>query len=173
MATLSGKNYLPSHPTHDLININDISHALSNICRFAGHVSSFYSVAQHSVLVARIIEGLGGNPYMQLHGILHDATEAYLTDIPTPVKRLITGFDTLEDNFYRVIAEVYGLEPELPEIVKRADGIALATEARDLMGDPKNWRLPHEPCGIIVIPKPPIDAKTMFLEAFHEIYSKI
>lgn len=169
MRTVSGKQFFPDQPTVDLIDIEDIAHALSNICRFAGHVSSFYSVAQHSVIVAGIVKDLGGTRHDQIWGLLHDATEAYLTDIPTPVKILLKDFGPLEDKLHLCISKKFGLSEEMPEIVKRADVIALATEARDLMGDPKDWGLKEKADpSITVVPLMPFDAKDLFLKAIVE-----
>ena len=81
MVTYTGKEFYPLDPNPADIDIKDIAHALSNCCRFAGHIKSFYSVAQHSVIVSELCE-----PENALAGLLHDASEAYLSDIARPVK---------------------------------------------------------------------------------------
>ena len=129
----------------EIIEIEDIAHSLSLICRFIGHTDSFYSVAQHSILVAQELRREGYDAKTQFIGLMHDATEAYLGDIPTPIKALLPYYKTLEETFWASIAMKYHLPHELPPEVKVADGVLLATEARDLMGDPQGWGLKYEP----------------------------
>lgn len=169
MQTASGKSFHPTKPTSDVIDIGDIAHALSNMCRFAGHTKHFYSVAQHSVIVANIVRDHGGSLKEQFHGLLHDATEAYITDMPTPVKRLIPDFKALEDKIYVCVADKFGLDPVLPEIVHTADGIALATEAESLMINSHLWNLPHEAEDYDISYMPPIKARRFFLKKYAEL----
>jgi hypothetical protein len=146
--TFSGVQMHPLDPRPEDVRIDDIAHALSNLCRFTGHTRTFYSVAQHSVLVSRNVP-----PPAALLGLLHDAAEAYLSDIARPWKRYLwvglkpgsdqpwpAGFERLkerEESLLRVILTALGVyhEPATalwPE-VERADVLLLATEARDLM----------------------------------------
>lgn len=85
--TFTGKRFYPLKPTIEDIDILDIAHALSNQCRFSGHSKWHYSVGQHSVYVSQVVRSLGGSPTDIMWGLLHDASEAYLVDLPTPVKR--------------------------------------------------------------------------------------
>lgn len=126
--TASGRyaNLIAPLPHH--IDIGDIAHALSNICRFGGHTREFYSVAQHSVLVSRIVP-----PEHALTALLHDAPEAYVGDVTLPLKRLLPDYRTIEASIWLVIASNFGLPVDLPSCVKRADLVLLATERRDLM----------------------------------------
>jgi len=84
--TLSGKKFSYQFATADDIDIEDIANALSNICRFAGHLPEFYSVAQHSVLVSQIVP-----PEFAFEALMHDAAEAYCQDIPAPLKALLSA----------------------------------------------------------------------------------
>lgn len=131
------------NPDPSLIDINDIAHALSLTCRFGGHCRSFYSVAQHSVLVA---EWMYKNFSPQkcamigMIGLLHDAAEAYVGDIPRPIKRSLINFDKMEFDILQMIYEKYGVwdfyEEEVfikPDSVQFVDDILLSTERRDLM----------------------------------------
>lgn len=150
--TYSGKMFDVFAPNADLIDIQDIAHALSNQCRFGGHTSRFYSVAQHSLAVA------GRLPKEQrLAGLLHDAAEAYLVDIPTPIKRELSNYAELEDGLLKVIASKFGFEYPFTEEIKTADkdqleweweNIVLTTRANCL------W---------------PYDAKHRFIQLFKEL----
>jgi len=77
------------NPRAENVITTDLAHALSMVCRFNGHCGHHYSVAQHSLLVAYIIEQEGGTPEQQLAGLLHDGTEAYISDLTRPLKLLL------------------------------------------------------------------------------------
>ena len=134
--TYTGGWINPLEPSPDEFLIDDIAHALSLQCRFTGHVSEFYSVAQHSVLVAYELMEKFGDEKLDYEGLMHDASEAYLSDIARPVKRspqISAFYDEAENTIMNSIAEKFGLTwPMLPE-VKWADDVLLRTEQRDLM----------------------------------------
>lgn len=117
------------------VAVEDIAHALSLQCRFAGHTRGLYSVGQHSLLVADYLRDRGEPAPVVLWGLLHDASEAYLSDIPRPLKRLpaFAFYREAERRAMGAICERFGLDPVEPPVVKHADGVLLATEARDLM----------------------------------------
>jgi hypothetical protein len=143
IATWTGKEFDFSDPKPEMICIEDIAKALSCICRYTGHCNGFYSVAQHSVLMAYLTEFDGyGTPLQRL---LHDSAEAYTGDIAKPWKDFLfldsklgisksaTKFATLEKRILKVIGEA--LDVDLSDIrqIKTVDNIMLATESRDLM----------------------------------------
>ena len=141
--TYSGRRFNPTNPNADAIVIQDIAHSLSMQCRFSGHCSSFYSVAQHSVLVSYLCDQEDA-----FWGLLHDASEAYLVDIPRPLKHS-GNFDAylkFEKIMQKAICKRFGLPQKEPPSVKYADTLVLATEARDLMS-PRHpdWVQPCQP----------------------------
>lgn len=163
--TASGLMVNPLNPDPDTLTLPDIAHALSHICRFTGHVSRFYSVAEHSVRVARLVP-----PEDRLAALLHDATEAYLCDIPSPIKPLLVGYAEAEDRLARVIADKWGVTYPWPESVKEADRIMLHSEARVLMGDPE-WARGHEVVEMGMVGWEPWYARITWLEMVGE-YNK-
>ena len=171
--THSGKHVHTLSPAPGEIDIGDIARALSHICRFLGHTEEFYSVAQHSVLVSQFVP-----PADALWGLLHDAAEAYLCDLPRPVKREpeMEMYRAAEDRLLACVALKFGLTPEMPESVKQADRVLLATEFRDVttVGD-LDWIVAE--CGVepldhrmyIIDPWPSSAAEENFLRRFREL----
>lgn len=152
--TYSGRLFWPLNPSVDDVCIADISHALANICRFIGHTYCHYSVADHSVRVSHLAEALALNFARQHHfsafdriffarqvalwGLLHDASEAYLCDLASPIKNTrVFGslYRAYEARLMKVIADKYMLCGTEPKVVKTADIALLHTELRDLMHD--------------------------------------
>jgi len=132
METFSGKKIYLSNPKVEDICLSDIAIALSHICRFGGHVSQPYSVASHSLAVMHLVREMrpDSDPKTLRTALFHDATEAYLGDIIRPFKRMdiMSPYRDLEDVWWKVIAEKFDLHDTLPDVVKRADEIALAVE---------------------------------------------
>ncbi len=94
--TCSYKMFDPLHPDVDLIDIEDIAHALSMLCRANGHFRTFYSVGQHSINCAREAKARGYSQKVQLACLLHDASEAYLADVTRPVKAELPRYKEIE-----------------------------------------------------------------------------
>ena len=116
-------------PRPEQIVIDDIAHALSNICRFGGHTRIHWSVAHHSLLVSRLLKSSGKSRVVQFAGLMHDSQEAYVGDIPTPLKRMLgASFSDIENRVWGVIASQFGIDPVLPPEVHEADYIALLIE---------------------------------------------
>ena len=126
--TATGKRFYIDRPEFD---ITDIIHALAHQCRFTGHTKQFYSVAEHCLLVSRIVEDLAlGDPF---EGLMHDAAEAYLSDIAAPWKALLPDYKKLETKIETPLREWAGVPALLSDGVKRADWLALFIEARALI----------------------------------------
>lgn len=135
----SGKKVDYSDLQVDSIDIMDIAHALSNNCRFNGHTSSFFSVAQHSLLVEAIVAEAGGTLEQRMQALLHDAPEAYISDMPTPLKSLLPFFKAIERTMEIVISRALEVDiMELDKTVKQADHKALAIEAHNFF-DKVEW----------------------------------
>lgn len=128
LQTYTGIPFYPLDPRPGDINIEDIAHALSNICRYGGHCAKFLSVAQHSCIVSKLIP-----KGMELWGLLHDASEAYLVDIPRPIKEYLPDYHKIENACIKAIAEKFGLQLPIPEEVKIADNAVLKLERERLM----------------------------------------
>lgn len=163
----SGGMIDPLAPRPEQIKLVDIAHALSNICRFTGHTRQFYSVAQHSALVARLLP-----PELRLWGLLHDASEAYIADVAQPVKPRLQNYREIEDRLQRVVCVRFGLRWPMPAEVLEADLILLATERRDLMpGNSPPWRPEALPAPMEerIEPLLPRRALRMFLDALEEL----
>ncbi|MGK7753745.1 hypothetical protein [Roseovarius sp. C03] len=160
--TATGRKFWPMDPHYGDVYVEDIAHALANQCRYAGHCREFYSVAQHSVLVSRAVPAEA-----RLWGLLHDAAEAYLVDVPKPVKPHLVGYEEAERAILYHVALRFNLSPFVPDEVKRADAAILADEAAQIMvPPPDDWRLPEPPLGIAIEPWSPATARRVFLEEF-------
>lgn len=148
----SGGKFFPDNPEFDL---KDICHALGNLCRFNGHTSKFYSVAEHSMLVGWLLEEWGQPHEVVLQGFLHDATEAYLSDVPAPFKQFLPDWKGLEDSMEKKLYAWFGLGEKNP-LVKKADWYALFIEANALMkGKGIGWYDPLEIRGDAITITPP------------------
>ncbi|MBU1692317.1 MAG: metal-dependent phosphohydrolase [Gammaproteobacteria bacterium] len=162
--TYTGRRFYPLNPMPEDIEILDIAHALSHLCRFNGHTRQFYSVAQHSVLVMCVVP----EP-LALAALLHDATEAYFADIVTPIKRHLGEIGEVEQRIHEAIAARFGIPVEMDPLIKRADLELLATERRDLLlPTDDEWACLKgvEPRFEQITAWDPETAKKMFLEQF-------
>lgn len=168
--TYTGKHLYFLEPSEDQIDIEDIATALSNECRFGGHTSSFYSVAEHSVLVATLC-----SKELQLSGLLHDASEAYLRDIASPIKQYLSNYKELETKIMTVIAKKFNLEDNFwhNTEIKVADVMALKAEARQLLpSGGKDWihLFPTEKEAMVRLRCfTPFEAKNLFMAAFNNL----
>lgn len=179
--TKNGFEFDPSTGKINTIDIRDITHALSNLCRYAGHCKKFYSVAEHSVLTYKIAKKLWPDDLKtQWAALLHDATEAYVGDVPTPLKVLLPRFNTIEDELQSEIARVFGIKwtDEITQKVKQVDLQALATEAKILFKDISHWQTTqgidtHPELLSPGFPKQPNDAKEYFTRVFNKLKKEL
>jgi hypothetical protein len=134
--TFSGRKFDFEDPRAEDVHIADIAHALSLIPRFAGHTEFPYSVAQHSLFVADIVERCLGRPEFALEALLHDAPEAYYGDITRPMKALLgETAKRMLGSVDSAVFEHFGMTLPVPPIVKYADDYALRLEAACLLPD--------------------------------------
>ena len=164
VSTFSGNRFYPLVPRIDRVAIEDIAHGLAYQCRFNGQTREFYSVAQHSLVVASLVE-----PRQRLAALLHDAAEAYLGDMVKPLKVLLPEFGVLEERVTDLIAAAFDLDFSDYAPIKRADLIALATEKRDLMPHSvERWAYLDQIAALPepIVPMSPGQAKQCFLETY-------
>lgn len=165
--TWSGLQYDFENPQPNQITIGDIAHALSHICRFTGHVNRFYSVAEHCVRASYLVPQEDA-----IYALLHDASEAYLTDVNKPLKQLLgESYRRLEERAERVILRRFGLTPWIPVSVKRADIVLMLTERRDLLDHQLTWKSYDsvEPLADRIQPWTSEQAHRTFLRRFYEL----
>lgn len=156
------------------IDIRDIAWALSLINRFNGHSEWPYSVGQHSLVVSKIV-----HPRYALIALLHDATEAYLGDVSSPLKKELQRYKELEQMAWERIAAAFGLPMEIPDAVHRADKQALALERRILVPhDRTRWEMltgfgapRRSEVTNLVVPMDHRVVYTQFLDRFEELMS--
>jgi hypothetical protein len=120
-----------ARPQVNEINLTDIAVGLSLVCRFSGQLlDGPYSVAAHSVAVSYWIEANGGTPREALTGLLHDASEAYCSDVPSPVKYKCKDYQRIEEKFQKAIAKRFKLPYPFPDVVHKADIAVLVDEKK-------------------------------------------
>jgi len=169
--TNSGRYFDFNNPEGFEFVPEDIAHALSHLCRFTGHVETFYSVAQHSVHVADLLP----NQY-KLEGLMHDGTEAFLTDISSPLKRMLPDYKAIEKRVERALAKAFNLPFPMSPLVKDADSVMLMTERRDLMPLPRVGEASVQwptfiPADFTVVPWPARYAKMVWLHRY-DLYKR-
>lgn len=190
--TVSAKKFYPKRPELNNYDIADIAHATARVNRYNGHMDHPYSVGQHSVYVCELViyEATYGDlgaikeQYVDQHlddeaalailglqALMHDATEAYIPDMPSPIKLLLPDFMEMEDKIAVSIAEAFDLPVELPEIVHRIDKEIRGTEIKHLFTSLKGddvWAKDLHP-DLEITPWPPAYTTQRFLKKFYEL----
>lgn len=168
--TFSARQFWPVDPRCEDVHIEDIAHSLALQCRFTGHCERFYSVAEHSVRLSRLLP-----QDLALWGLLHDASEAYMTDLSRPLKRstvLGAEYQVIEKRLMEAICRRFGLPEIEPPEVKFFDNVMLMTEKRDLMrahGALPKWIETSEPLEETIEPWAWESAEIEFLLRFDEL----
>lgn len=171
ITTYSGIHFEPMNPDIEKIYIEDIAHALSMLCRGNGHVKQFHSVAQHCLWCAEEAKERGYSERVQLACLLHDASEAYMADVPSPLKKQLAGYRQAENHLLELVYEKYigQLMMEEKEKVDEIDHTLLKYDLFYLLGEGKEDELPpiktkavYEKLGCEVVAK-------KYLERFYEM----
>ena len=165
--TYSGIQFYPLDPRPEDICIDDIAHALARTCRFGGHTTDFYSVAQHSVMVSHIVQ-----PELAFVGLMHDATEAYCGDVVQPLKYALPDYLNIEDCIWEAVAARFNLPAFISQEVKHADNVALVTERRDLIQHQRQWgewTRAYTPLENKILPLTPEEAEAVFIIRFNQL----
>ena len=176
LQTVSGRWVNPLDPDPEQFDIEDIARALGNLCRFGGHCRAFYSVAQHSVIVSELVQQRAGDVEDVFAALMHDASEAYLGDMPHPLKHrspLGAAFKEAENRLEAALRAHFAIKADVPEI-KRADRALLATERRAFSAE--RWTWPEldgvEPLALELTAWPPETAAKAFLARYAELAAK-
>lgn len=143
ITTFSGRTWDYDDPRPENVDVVDLAHHLGNICRFTGATKVHYSVAQHSIMVAGLARDRAPLPEVKqkyiMYGLLHDASEAYLGDVPTPWKNTIgmEYYKDIETRTMKAIGEALGFDlSNMPDEVHEADKEAFYREQAYLMNPP-------------------------------------
>ena len=167
ISTLSGRFFDLLKPEDYAYDIEEIAEALSNLCRYTGHVSKFYSVAEHSVLVSRIVP----EP-LALCGLLHDASEAFVGDVSSPLKKLLPDYRAIEDGIQGAIAKHFGIPFPFPHEIHEGDKRMYWRERIDIAPGPRD-KLWHQDLAatrkVQASGMTPVHAKRFFLKRYKEI----
>jgi uncharacterized protein len=173
LQTVSGRWVNPFDPDPAQLDAGDIARALGNLCRFGGHSRVFYSVAQHCVIVSRVVEERGGDVEDAFAALMHDAGEAYLGDMPHPLKHrsaLGAAFRDAERLLEEAIRDRFGIRANVREI-KAVDRALLATERRAFSAEAWHWPELEDvaPLDLEIVPWPPDRAADEFAKRYAEL----
>jgi len=159
MQTFTGRRFYPMDPRPEEVDPADIAHALSLLCRYGGHLDRFYSVAEHCVLMSEWVA-----PENALAALLHDATEAYVVDVPRPLKRYLPEYRSIEDAVWNAICLRFHVAGDLPAEVKEADNRIILTERNALMSNAGVWAQDGivEPLPVAIVGWSPAEAELVY-----------
>ncbi|MGN6107391.1 MAG: YfbR-like 5'-deoxynucleotidase [Kofleriaceae bacterium] len=187
MQTYSGEQIWPLDPRADEVHLDDICVGLARECRYGNHCRDFYSVAEHSVIVSLNVERIALNSWWSpakarlaaRQALLHDASEAYIGDIPSPLKsqRAMRGYRRVESRWEDAVNQRFGVRPtrQTTELVHEVDRRVVLDEVEALMLDPHMWvttrRRQHvEPLGAEIAAMPWQHAAVVFSQRFAELF---
>lgn len=135
LVTYKGTKFCYANPTKEMIDVEDIIRSISRLNRFVGHSTRAYTVGEHTFFCLVMAERLGYSHREQLLVLIHDFTEAYVGDCPSPLKKLLPEFSIIEARVEQAIYEYIGIEPPTEEEyakIKSVDLTMLAIEMRDI-----------------------------------------
>lgn len=170
ISLLSGGKFNYNNPEQSDVEFEDLASALSNICRFSGHLPVFYSVAQHLVNTSRLVP-----EEHAFDALMHDTAEAFTNDVPTPLKWALPVFKELEVSIESAMAKRFGFNFPYPKEVKEADTNMLILEKIYVKGDTSVWpqyegiEVEHLLPLVDLSPWQPRRAKREFTERYNEL----
>ncbi len=179
MQTITGRQFFPLDIRAEDLDIEDIAHALGALCRYNGHTSGFYSVAEHCVLMTQhaFIEHRSWTPFKERRAFLrsvlmHDAAEAYIGDYPHAIKKVVPGIKRLEGLIEDVLTRRYKLltGPETKAAVKELDRRIVANERQALLPSDHPWVADaYKPLDVTIRCWDPAEAKRAFLDLYDQV----
>lgn len=165
ISTYDGDFFDFENPASFDFKIETIAHALSNICRYGGHSNRFYSVAEHSVLVSRVVP-----LELAMVGLLHDASEAFVGDMPSPLKAMCPEYRAIEDRVQEAIAARYNLQYPFPLEIKFADKSVYKAERLQITNVADEvWHTDIPAADVIVTGLNPKKACALFMARYREL----
>lgn len=164
ISTYSGIRFNVIEPVVDDISIFDIAHALAHQCRYGGHCKRFYSVAEHCIHVAKFAP-----ENLKLEALLHDGSEAYLLDIPRPIKKAMPEYRVIEDRLMTAISSRFaGINwPVAPEVTELDNRILIDEVSQNMTPPAVEWGIPGKALGVDLKYWTPDEAARRFINAFH------
>lgn len=172
ITTYGGIHFVPTKPTEEGIHIEDIAHALSLICRGNGHVKHFFSVGQHCINCTVEAMERGYSRRVSLACLLHDASEAYMSDVPRPFKKYLPEYKIFEE---QLLAVIYGkylgspLDVEEERLVKMVDDDMLYFDLRELLNDSPDREEPVMKSRFSLEYVPFLEVEKRYLELFEQL----
>lgn len=173
--TYTGKKFYPFDPRVEDIVVEDMIHAVCHLCRFGGHSRQFYSVGQHLLLVHQYLKDRDEAPLVRLYGLTHDFAEAYLADLPGPIKRMMAEYQELERRLSLMIWESFRVGPldeKIVSTVKEADKLILRHEANVLGVNKNNWAQ-NVPLNYPIREERPSEVKERLRNTFHALMEEV
>lgn len=141
--TITDRAFDTLNPTAEQVSTEEIARVLPRVPRWNAHSSFPISVGDHCLRVRRIVKGWGGTELEQRIALAHDFHEAYIGDLPSPIKAAYPSLKELDRKAWVAVAEALDLPVEMPKIVKQADLQALRDERLVALGDaPQSWGIP-------------------------------
>jgi hypothetical protein len=174
--TYTGRMVTPLQPDPGTLSITDIAYALANKCRYSGHTAMFYSVAEHSVLMALFALNRGDRNCARW-ALLHDAVEAYIPDVPRPLKPGLAGWAELEERVEDAVIEHFGFGTAIPRLTDETRALVKSLDTRILLREAKvlllsgglNWRIEGDPLPVTIHGWRPAQARAEFLSLFDDL----
>ena len=175
ITTYSGIHFVPTEPEIEKIEIQDIAHALSLLCRGNGHVKVFFSVGQHCINCALEAEKRGCSSRLILACLLHDASEAYMSDVPRPFKKHLHDYIESEERLLDIVYTKYlgsPLAEEEQQILKEIDDDLLYFDLTELLQEPVSGPAPELHIDLSYEFRPFAEVERQYLDLFSKYYQR-